>query len=160
MTPVFITQAQADRLREYLDTDAQAHIGVHGKWTLDAGKLAAALDAAGIQVFVPPAPAAPAYVPPTRAEYEAMDPIAQARALQDCKRHWGRTVRELAEVFYAPGEDQQVRNWFALLRGTPEEQAAVAGGKMKPETLLRVLQAREFERHRRDTPQQVNPRLS
>lgn len=37
------------KLRKYLDEDAQAHIAAHGKWTLDEGKMQAALEAAGIK---------------------------------------------------------------------------------------------------------------
>lgn len=45
-----MTEEQFEKLRQYLDDDAQAHIRTHGKWWLDSGKLATALDCAGVQV--------------------------------------------------------------------------------------------------------------
>jgi hypothetical protein len=45
-----ITNHQFEALRSYLDEDARSHIKRHGKWRLDAGKLQAALEGAGIVV--------------------------------------------------------------------------------------------------------------
>lgn len=41
-------ETKFEALRKYLDDDAKAHIGAHGKWSLDAGKLQTALEHAGI----------------------------------------------------------------------------------------------------------------
>jgi len=45
-----ITEPQFDKLRQYLDVDARMHITAHGHWSLDAGKLHAALEEAGVAV--------------------------------------------------------------------------------------------------------------
>ncbi len=45
-----ISEPQFQALRAYLDEDAAMHIAASGKWRLDAGKLEAALDEAGIEV--------------------------------------------------------------------------------------------------------------
>ena len=45
-----ISGQRMEALRRYLDADCQGHLRAHGKWRLDAGKLAAALEAAGVVV--------------------------------------------------------------------------------------------------------------
>ena len=49
-----MTNEQFEKLRRYLDDDAQMHIKAHGKWGLDAGKLHAAMESAGVVFCEPP----------------------------------------------------------------------------------------------------------